>query len=177
MLCVDAFDLIVDLAAAFLELLDLAIDRFGTRDIKPLLTIDQTRHIRIGRGHLKKLVFEDYSARLVALGLKSTAPGHQFKQLTFDNVQLRPEFNRIKSDQDSAFFDAVAFINQDLFDHTAIGMLDDLAIAIDFNPPARDDRASNVRRDSPGAKPTDENQKRQSSEDQVSVGGEFFRGH
>jgi len=135
---------VLDLLAAFVQLLDLTGQRGGARLQKLRLAVHQKSGIRIFRrcGHQNGI---EYRLRaIVALCLVPPATGHKLEQLPLDDGQFRDQCGLIQPDQNLILGDMHPLGHQNFRHHTAIGVLHDLPVLIDLNPAVRHNGARDI---------------------------------
>ena len=149
----DPFNLCFDLLAAFVQLFDLAGQR-GTPCVKKLpLPLQQKGCLWVFRRRFHQKRVEHCLAAPVPFGFMAATAGHQLEKLPLDNRQLRLECCGIKPYQNLILGHPHPLGHQDLVDDTAIGVLNDLPVLIDFDPAACNDRTREIDQRRPGPEP------------------------
>ncbi len=164
MLCLDALDLVSDLSAAFFKLLDLLIYRVLTCLEQTSLAFDQFGDVGAFTGHLQQDRIKPDLVGTIALCFKAPTPGHQFEQLPFGDQEFAAQQAGVQLDQRLPFNDGIALVHQNFRDHAAVQMLNDLAIAVHFQPARGDDCTGNRCLHRPGAEAAHENQQPQKTQ-------------
>ncbi len=87
----DAVDLVDDLGAALLKLLDLVGRGFLPRGEEVFLTVHQGSEVGALPCRLHQFLGEGQMVGVVAFRLEPAAPGEDFEELALDDGELRPE--------------------------------------------------------------------------------------
>ena len=143
--------LLLDLGLALAELGDFLVADLERRlELLPL-GVQQLGDLGIGDGALREIGRKDDALGQIALGGEARLAGEDLVPLAFDDAEFAALVVAGQLDQDLALLDLVAVAHEDALDHAALGMLDDLAVALDLDHAVGDDRAGDLGEAAPGA--------------------------
>ena len=148
----DALTLRGDLIQPLLQLVDLGFLGFTAGDEKPLLTFDLFSDIGSLGCDIGQLFGKYRRCCVITFCLQPGFAGHRVEQLAFDDGKVGFDLSAIQPDQNVAGFDSLRLLHVDLGHHTAIRVLDDLAVLFDLNNAIGDDGTGNIGEQAPAAK-------------------------
>ena len=161
-----SLDLVADLHLPLTQLLGLAPRGLQPRREQPALTLDQQRHFGPFGGDLQQLGVEAGRVGAVLLGLQPPDARENLVESAFLDRQFAAQQPVVEADQQGARRHFVALLDKDLGDHAAVGVLHDLLVGLDLQPPRRHHRAGDGRERRPGAKAEHQNKGRDGAQTQ-----------
>ena len=130
------------------------------------LAVHQFLHVGIFGGGGSQLFVKGDRLHLIALRFQTAAAGHKLIKLALDDGQLRGQLLCIQTQQSVTGGDTVALIHKDFGHHTTGFMLDDLPVAVDFDPARSHHRPGDLAGHGPSPKTAEKQDQPEEPKDQ-----------